>query len=167
MQMGFVDAVIDTDVGAVRVYNFHAGYLQAEERRIQFEHFLDIYHRSPGEQGAWSGKPDIDGNDWSNNRQAPGMPITAIVCGDFNCPPGSPEYQFIVENSDLSDCWQLLDQANLNTPTLKHEKTMDIEISGKVDHIFVSADLVDYLQSVAIDERAEGSDHKPVRCLFK
>jgi len=51
------------------------------------------------------------------------MPATAIVCVDFNCPPGSPEYQYLIGNSDLNDCWQLSDPANLNTSILKHGMT--------------------------------------------
>jgi endonuclease/exonuclease/phosphatase family metal-dependent hydrolase len=167
MQMGFIEAVIDCDAGPIRIYNLHAGYLQAEERRTQFRYLVEVYHRSPAEQGAWSGKSNINDDDWSNGRATPAMPQSAIVCGDFNCPPGSLEYQYIIENSDLSDCWQLIDPANLNTSTLKHGKTDDIDISGKIDHIFVSADLVDRVQGVTIDHQAEGSDHKPVHCLFK
>jgi len=167
MQMGFVEAVIDCDPEPIRIYNLHAGYLRAEERLDQFEHFIDVYQRSPEERGAWSGKPNIDDDDWSDERQTPAMPQSAIVCGDFNCPPGSPEYKYIVENSDLSDCWFVCDRPNLNTSTLRHEKTEDIDIWGKIDHIFVSPDLVDRVQEVKIDEAAEGSDHKPVACLFK
>jgi len=163
MQMCFVEAVIDCEPEPIRIYNLHAGYLGTEERLGQFEHFIDVYQCSPQEQGAWSGKSDIDGDDWSNERETPVMPKSAIVCGDFNCPPRSPEYQYIIENSDLSDCWQLVDPANLYTSTLKHEMTEDIDISGKIDHIFVSADLVDRVLEVKIDDSAEGSDHKPVK----
>ena len=163
MQMGFVEAVVDCNHGPIRIYNLHAGYLRSEERRGQFEHCSDVYQRSPREQGAWSGKADIDGDDWSNERATPAMPRSAIVCGDFNCPPGSPEYQYIVETSDLSDCWFVSDRANLNTSTRRHDKTEDIDISGKIDHIFVSADLVDRVLEVNIDDRAEGSDHRPVK----
>jgi endonuclease/exonuclease/phosphatase family metal-dependent hydrolase len=162
MQMGFIEAVIDCYPEPIRIYNLHAGYLQGKERRLQFENFIDIYLRSPREQGAWSGKPNIDDDDWSNNQESPAMPQSAIVCGDFNCSPGSPEYQFIVESSDLSDCWFVCDRPNLNTPTRRHEKTADIDISGKIDHIFVSAHLVDRVQEVKIDDAAEGSDHKPI-----
>jgi endonuclease/exonuclease/phosphatase family metal-dependent hydrolase len=162
MQMGFLEAVIDCDPETFRIYNLHAGYLRAEERRLQFEHFIDVYLHSPQQQGAWSGKPDIDDDDWSNNQETPVMPQSAIVCGDFNCPPGSPEYQYIVESSDLSDCWFVCDRPNLNTSTRRHGKTGDIDISGKIDHIFVSDDLVDRVQEVKIDDAAEGSDHKPV-----
>jgi len=163
MQMGFVEAVIDCDPRPLRLYNLHAGYLKASERRTQFEHLIEVYQCSPGEQGAWSGKSNIDGDDWSNNCETPAMPQSAIVCGDFNCTSGSSEYQYIIGNSDLSDCWQLVDPANLNTSTLKHEKTRDIDIAGKIDHIFVSADLVDRVLEVKIDDVSEGSDHKPVK----
>ena len=164
MQMGFIESVIDCDTGPVRVYNLHAGYLQAAERLAQFRQLVDVYRCSPAEEGAWSGKSNINDDDWSNGRATPAMPQSAIVCGDFNCPPGSAEYQYIIENSDLSDCWQLIDPVNLNTSTLKHGKTEDIDISGKIDHIFVSADLVDRVQEVTIDHQAEGSDHMPVCC---
>ena len=57
----------------------------------------------------------------------------------------------------------MCDRANLNTSTRRYDKTEDIDISGKIDHIFVSADLVDRVQAVTIDDAAEGSDHKPVK----
>ena len=166
MQMGFVEAVIKTDTRTLRVYNYHAGYLEVEERLDQINQLVKTYQQSPLEQGAWSGKSDIDGDDWSERQETPEMPGSAIVCGDFNCPPGSSEYQYLIDNSDLSDCWLLSDPDNLNTSTLKHEMTRDIKISGKIDHIFVSLDLVDRVQRVMIDHDAEGSDHKPVHCFL-
>lgn len=166
MQMGFVEAVIKTDTRTLRVYNYHAGYLEVEERLDQVNQLVKTYQRSPLEQGAWSGKPDIDGDDWGERQETPEMPGSAIVCGDFNCPPGSSEYQYLLDNSDLSDCWLISDPSNLNTSTLKHEMTGDIKISGKIDHIFVSLDLVDRVQRVMIDHDAEGSDHKPVHCFL-
>jgi endonuclease/exonuclease/phosphatase family metal-dependent hydrolase len=90
----------------------------------------------------------------------------AIVCGDFNCSPESSEYQYIIDNSDLNDCWLVSDPGNLNTSTLRHGMTEDIQISGEIDHIFVSGYLVDRAQRVTIDQEAEGSDHKPVRCFL-
>lgn len=166
MQMGFVEAVIKTDTRTLRVYNYHAGYLEVEERLDQVNQLVKAYHRSPLEHGAWSGKSDIDGDDWSEQQETPEMPRSAIVCGDFNCSPGSSEYQYLIDNSDLSDCWLLSDPANLNTSTLKHEMTRDIKISGKIDHILVSPDLVDRVQRVMIDHNADGSDHKPVHCFL-
>ena len=166
MQMGFVESVIKTDTRTLRIYNYHAGYLEVEERLDQVKQLVKAYQQSPLEHGAWSGKSNIDGDDWSDQMQAPEMPGTAIVCGDFNCPPGSSEYQYLIDNSGLTDCWSVSDPANLNTSTLRHEMTEDIKISGKIDHILVSHDLVDRVRRVMIDHDADGSDHKPVHCFL-
>lgn len=166
MQMSFVEAVIEAEDKAIRVYNYHAGYLGSEERLNQVKQLVEVFQRSPHEHGAWSGKPDIDGDDWSNRRETPEMPDTAIVCGDFNCSPDSSEYQYLIGNSDLVDCWSVSDPGNLNTSTRRRNITEDVKVAGKIDHIFVSQDLVDNVQRVMIDHEADGSDHKPVRCFM-
>jgi endonuclease/exonuclease/phosphatase family metal-dependent hydrolase len=171
MQMSFVEAVIQTETRAIRVYNFHAGYLKVEERLAQVKHLARVYGKSPEQFGAWSGKGDIDGDDWSNsliNKEAkPSMPSSAIVCGDFNCTIGSDEYTYLLNHTDLVDCWQVADVANINQSTLKNEMTGDIQIAGKIDHIFVSADLAGDIHQVEIDTKADGSDHCPVRSWLK
>ena len=167
MQMSFVEAVIQTETRAIRVYNFHAGYLKVEERLAQVEHLTRVYGESPKQFGAWSGKSDIDGDDWNNKAAAPPMPSSAIVCGDFNCTIGSDEYSYLLEHTDLVDCWQVTDVAHINQSTLKNDMTGDIQISGKIDHIFVSADLAGDIHQVKIDTEADGSDHLPVRCWLK
>ena len=53
----------------------------------------------------------------------------------------------------------LVDPDNQCTQTLKHAKTDDINIAGKIDHILVSADLVAKVERVEID-------HKPVNCFI-
>jgi len=167
MQMSFVEAVIKTENKAIRVYNYHAGYLEPEERLDQVKQLVKVYQRSPREHGAWSGHSNIDDDDWSNLKETPGMPESAIVCGDFNCSPESSEYQYLIDNSDLVDSWSVSDPDNLNTATRRLEITGDIKVSGKIDHIFVSHGLVNFIQRVTIDHVAEGSDHKPVRCLME
>jgi len=167
MQMSLVEAVIKTETKLIRVYNYHAGYLKSEERLDQVKQLVEVYQSSPREHGAWCGKPDIDDDDWSNRREAPEMPDTAIVCGDFNCSPDSSEYQYLIDSSDLVDSWSVSDPDNLNTTTRRRNITGDIKVSGKIDHIFVSQDLVEHIQQVTIDHDADGSDHKPVRCFMK
>jgi len=166
MQMSLVEAVVKTENKVIRIYNYHAGYLESEERLDQVKQLVETYQRSPREHGAWCGKPDIDDDDWSNRKETPEMPDTAIVFGDFNCSPDSSEYQYLIGNSDLVDCWSVSDPDNLNTSTRRRDITEDIKVSGKIDHIFISPDLVDNVQRVMIDHEAEGSDHKPVRCFM-
>ena len=167
MQMGFVESVIKINNRTLRVYNCHLGYLQAEERLDQMKQLVKAYHQSPLQHGAWSGKSNINDDDWSDGREKPEMPDSAIVCGDFNCPPDSTEYRYLIDNSDLNDCWSVSDPDNIDTSTLRHGITEDIKISGKIDHIFVSDDLVNRVQRVAVDHEADGSDHKPVRCFLE
>jgi endonuclease/exonuclease/phosphatase family metal-dependent hydrolase len=167
MQMTCLEAVIDTGSMPLRVYNYHAGYLEASERMRQLEYFAGIFAGSPAEGGAWSGKSDIDGDDWSNQRQAPAMPASALVCGDFNAAPDTEEYRQLLESTGLVDCWSCADPANRETDTLRKDTSIDIKVSGKVDHILVTPELADRVERVAIDDAADGSDHKPVQAVLQ
>ena len=166
MQMGFVEAVVQAKDETFRVYNYHAGYLDAEERMQQIMHFGQVFEQSPTEAGAWCGKRDIDGDDWGNRGETPSMPVKAIVCGDFNAACDTEEYAYLCMHCGLIDCWQLLDPPNINVSTLKLPQTTDIKVSGKVDHIMVTAEFADRLRSVDIDHEADGSDHKPISCFI-
>lgn len=167
MHMTCLEAVIDTGSIPLRVYNYHAGYLEAEERLRQVDYFAGVFAASPGEGGAWSGKADIDGDDWSNRRNAPGMPHGALVCGDFNAAPDSEEYRRLIEKTGLIDCWSQADPVNRETPTLKKDASADIRVSGKVDHILVTPELAERVEQAGIDEDADGSDHKPVEVVLR
>jgi len=166
MQMTCVEAVIDIGAIVTRVYSYHAGYLDSAERLDQVTDFAGIFTRSLLEQGAWSGKPDIDGDDWSNQRSAPKMPLSAIVCGDFNAAPATREYQLLLELAGLKDCWELVDPVNRETSTLRKGTSKDIQVTGKIDHILITPDLCDRVGRVAIDDDADGSDHKPIEAIF-
>ena len=162
MQMVFIESVINSGSGPIRVYNYHAGYLDTAERLAQLAVFAGVFKQSPREKGAWSGKPDIDGDDWSNRRQLPELPASAIVCGDFNASPSTDEYRHLLDLTDLVDCWSVADPKNQNSSSLRKATSQDIQVSGKIDHILVTADMVDNIGQVGIDDDAAGSDHKPV-----
>jgi len=166
MQMVFLESVIDTGSRSIRVYNYHAGYADSGERMIQVDAFAAVFNSSPAEKGAWSGKADIDGDDWSNRQESPELPESAIVCGDFNASPDTDEYSLLLESTGLIDCWSLADPENQNSSTLRKEISQDIRVAGKVDHILVTADMVDNIEQVGIDDAAAGSDHKPVRTIL-
>jgi len=167
MHMTCIEAVIDIPSMPLRVYSYHAGYLDAAERLEQVDYFAGVFAGSPTERGAWSGKADIDGDDWSNQRNTPDMPRSALVCGDFNAAPGTAEYQRLIDSTGLIDCWSPLDPANCETSTLRKQTNQDIQVSGKVDHILVTADLGARVEQVVIDDKANGSDHKPIQAVLK
>ena len=166
MQMTCVEAVIDTGNLTTRVYSYHAGYLLAEERLVQVADFITLFARSPLERGAWSGKPGIDGDDWSNSRATPVMPETAIVCGDFNASPDTEEYRRLLDGTGLIDCWALADPENQRTSTLLKKPAEDIRVTGKVDHILITPDLSGRIERVAIGRDTDASDHKPVEAIL-
>lgn len=167
MHMTFIEAVIDAGTARLRVYNYHGGYLEAAERLEQVEYFAKVFARSPIEGGAWSGESNIGGDDWSNRRQAPTLPSTAIFCGDFNARPDTEEYRLLIESTGLVDCWAQADPANRLTSTGNRESAEGIEDYGKIDHIMVTPDLCERVEQVAIDHAADGSDHKPVSAVLK
>ncbi len=166
MHMTCLEAVISTPTMPLRVYNYHAGYLEAAERMQQVECFAGVFMGSPDEGGAWSGKADIDGDDWSNRRPTPAMPPDALVCGDFNAAPDTEEYQRLLESTGLVDCWSRADRANRESATLRKDTSVDIKVSGKVDHILVTPGLAGCIEQASIDETADGSDHKPVLAVL-
>lgn len=166
MQMTCLEAVVDTGTSALRIYNCHAGYLEPGERQAQFECLGRAFAAAPAEQGAWSGKSDIDGDDWSNRRKAPPMPESAVFCGDLNSTPDSVEFVQFVEATRLVDCWSLADPGNRTATTLRKGTTPDIDIAGKIDHILVTPDLASGVQAAKIDRAAEGSDHLPVNVIL-
>ena len=167
MHMTCIEAVIDTGAAVLRVYNYHGGYLEAAERLMQVEYFAEVFARSPGEGGAWSGESNIGGDDWSNRRPAPPLPASAIFCGDFNARPDSEEYRLMIESTGLEDCWALVDPANRMTSTGSRESADGIEDYGKIDHIMVTPDLSETVQRVAIDHAADGSDHQPIEAVLR
>ncbi|HKJ50042.1 MAG TPA: endonuclease/exonuclease/phosphatase family protein [Gammaproteobacteria bacterium] len=166
MQMTCLEAVVDTPAMALRIYNCHAGYLVAGERKEQFESLGRAFASAPGEQGAWSGKADIDGDDWSNRRRTPPMPQSAVLCGDLNSTPESAEFARLIEFTGLVDCWTLADPDNRGATTLRKGTSRDVDIAGKIDHILVTPDLAERVAGVEIDQRAEGSDHKPIAAVI-
>ena len=163
MQMTLLEAVIDTGATLLRVYNYHAGYLDAAERLRQVDYVSEVFCGAPAEGGAWSGKADIDGQDWSNRCNPPAMPDSALVCGDFNAVAESAEYRRLLDATGLVDCWSLVDPANLGTSTLRKQ---DGEYE-KIDHILVTPDLGARVRQVVIDEQADASDHKPIQALLE
>ncbi len=162
MHMTCVEAVVSTGSRDLRVYSYHAGYLESPERQAQVADFAEIFARAPGEGGAWSGKADIDGFDWGHGETPPPMPASAIVCGDFNSNPQTSEFALLLELTGLVDCWAVAAPEEVNAPTWKSERGEDVRMLGKIDHILVTPDLAGAIAGAEIDHDTEASDHKPI-----
>ncbi len=90
----------------------------------------------------------------------------AILAGDFNMLPHSPEYlrllaPFADHTPPWRDAWQLAQPGRRHAPTVGlHDDAPDPGLPYTFDYAFVSADLAPRVRRVRVDGSEEGSDHQ-------
>ena len=94
---------------------------------------------------------------------------SAILCGDFNLPPGAPEYaamQAPLGNGRLHDAWRLVHGAVPHAPTFRlFDRTYGPDPVA-CDFVFVSDDLAPRVRRTVVDANTKASDHQPVLVEF-
>lgn len=157
-----LELVVETAAGPVRVLNTHLEYYSRLQRMTQIAalHTLQCEVVRMGGQGGRPAAPDSPFAQWPR-------PASALICGDFNCEPGSPEYfrmtaPISADVSGWEDAWRACygDIPHLNTVGLNGAEWPDRAYC--CDFFFVSADLVDRVEAVAVDQATAASDHQPV-----
>ncbi len=169
MQMGVLEGVLDSPIGPLRIYDVHFGSASSEERQRQAKFILTLVHDAPDQGGAWTGSasehPD---RDWSSGMSQPPMPDNAVVLGDFNMEPNSPEYEIIASAVTKNNVAYLTDIWACNNPGHKvltwHPKPdrTDNRRGAQLDYCFLTPGLATCANSSWVDEYADGSDHQPV-----
>ena len=170
IQQGLLEAVIETSLGAVRVYSVHLSHLCAETRLPQIDRMLEVVRNGPYEGGAWCGGHPDPASGWIEEDEPP-MPDAAIIMGDMNFAPGSKEYDRVIGGTapgygrltnrrGLLDAWVLAGHDEAAGSTHPNAKS-------RIDHCFVTASLSDKVAQVWIDQTANGSDHWPVWVKFR
>ena len=166
MPRACIEVIVDGPRGPIRVLNTHLEYYSRIQRMTQIA-ALHTLQCDSVRLAAMDGlqEESADGQD-SPFAYLP-RPASAIVCGDFNCEPGSPEYYRMTApiSADVSgweDAWRACysDIPHLNTVGLNGAEWPDRAYC--CDYFFVSADLVDRVESVAVDQLTAASDHQPV-----
>jgi endonuclease/exonuclease/phosphatase family metal-dependent hydrolase len=172
---GLQEAVIAPDGKGIRIYNTHLNYLSQRQRRLQIDEIMKIIADAPLQGGAIVG-PGVPEEEYRQDwiaigpEDVPAMPIPAVLTGDFNMRPNSPNYDQIVGERDpfygrlpdlarFSDVLTLVGQPEHEGST--HPEA-DPEGFQRIDHVFVSGDLVGSVTRAWIDAKADGSDHQPV-----
>jgi len=173
MTTGALEAVIQFDVGPIRIYSLHLSAISIQERLTQIEAFLKIHRQAVFEGGVSEGPPLLRGTtDWSDgDPMPPRMPQNAILCGDFNLEPGGPEYDALVGCKDriygrvpyidnFVDAW--VAGGNREEEGITLQKSPEYNHEHRLDYCLVSGELADRVKKSWIDELADGSDHQPV-----
>jgi endonuclease/exonuclease/phosphatase family metal-dependent hydrolase len=156
-----IEAVIEAPVvGDLRVTTTHLGYYSAAQRLAQIEGLRGL-HAAAHAHAVRPARADPSSGPfhwWPR-------PAAGIVCGDFNCEPGSPGHARMLEpfgdgTPALRDAWQVAHAARPHHPTVGLYDTMQWPRRFACDFAFVSHDLAARVQSLAVDATSDASDHQ-------
>ena len=167
IQRSALEATISYGNHHFRFYSIHLTHLSPQTRLPQIKRLLEIHRDAIHEGSPVSG--NLKGFDWADGVSDQNVPADAIIMGDFNCQPDSDEYLEIA--GPVSDYG-----GHINSPAgfvdawtqCGHEKTAGAtsDVKGKparLDYCFVSTSLRQHIKNCSIDDKAQGSDHQPVR----
>jgi endonuclease/exonuclease/phosphatase family metal-dependent hydrolase len=162
MQRQATEAVIETDSGPLRVVTTHLEFHSATQRQAQIARLRALHQeiaaneRNPAAPAA--AEP---------YRAAP-RPARTILCGDFNLEPDSAEYRMLVAPFDngtpaLADAWTALYEGKPHDPTCGlFDSAQWPQGPHCRDYFFVTEDVADQLERVAVDMETDASDHQPI-----
>lgn len=158
-----------------RFYVTHLNYLSERQRIIQTRLVVDLITDAVRQGGPVTG-PGVPasefGADWIalEKDEVPSMPSPAILLGDFNMMPLSPEYDMLT--GPVSPDYGRLAEYGLFADALRLAGLKDtegitypaneIEQAKRIDHIFLTSDLAGLVRRAWIDDDADASDHQPV-----
>lgn len=156
-----LEATLDTPLGVLRVLTAHLEYFSANQRGAQVERLRELQreawrHARQPRPGAASAGPF----------EALPRGGEAILAGDFNMLPHSPEHLRLLAPFDdgtppWRDAWQLAQPGRRHAPTVGlHDDAPGAGAPFTFDYAFVSAGLAPRVARVRVDASEQGSDHQ-------
>ncbi len=85
-----LEAVVDVPGWPLRMFSIHLSHLPGAQRLAQIDVLSQLVHSVAGEVPLWEPDPSIA--VFVEGSPAPPIPGDTVLCGDFNCEPGHPEY---------------------------------------------------------------------------
>jgi endonuclease/exonuclease/phosphatase family metal-dependent hydrolase len=160
MQRGAIEATLQTPQGLLRVSTAHLEYFSPLQRAAQVEHLREL-HRNACLHAASARPGDRDNGPFCALPRA--MP--ALLAGDFNFLPGSPDHRRLLTPFEdavpaLRDAWQVRHPGRPHAPGVCVHS--DDAIPFTCDFIFASADLAPRIREVHVMPGNFGPDHQPL-----
>lgn len=170
MQLGVLEGYIDAPGAPLRLYAVHFGSEDSQERQEQVEFLQRLVSEAPARGGAWTGPAETHPDrDWSGGLILPAMPDDAIVLGDFNMEPGTPEYRKMTSGSPGIGHRNFIDARTHETESggsatwrPLSNRSEESHKDARLDYCFVTAGLSARIKASWVDKGAQGSDHQPV-----
>ncbi|RDJ99637.1 endonuclease/exonuclease/phosphatase family protein [Paraburkholderia lacunae] len=162
MQRVALEAVIDTDVGPLRIITTHLEFYSEAQRLAQVTRLHEVHKEAcdHAHRPAKAEKPDSPFADTAR-------PMSAIVCGDFNSAFAAPAYYRMLEPIPgapaFADAWTC---AHPNAPRAAtvglydHAQWPDGPFA--CDFVFVTEDLKPRIVACDVDQTSRSSDHQPL-----
>jgi len=168
MQRIAVDATLEVPFGPLRVTTTHLEYYSASQRQIQVGRLRDLHKEAVEHVHNAAFSPPAEPPFRVSLRGGP-----AILAGDFNFTPESPEYRMMTE-AITGDVPRYVDSWALAHPGAAHEPTLGMYDKQQwpgppftCDFIFVSEDLAARVEDVRVDGQTDASDHQPVLLILR
>ncbi len=162
MQRVLVEAVVDADVGPLRVMTTHLEYYAQRQREAQ----IDAIRRLHAEACAMAARPVLPEETGGTFAVFP-RPAAAILCGDMNFPAGAPERARLLAPFDgdvpaFRDAWEVLHPGVPHAPTVGLHAVDFVDRPECFDFVFLTEALAGHLVAHGIDAATAASDHQPV-----
>jgi endonuclease/exonuclease/phosphatase family metal-dependent hydrolase len=176
MQRVALESVLQAPGGALRVITTHLEFYSARQRSAQIEALRSIHETGHAHTFAPC-KAETD---------APFAVLPrgtdAILCGDFNCLPASPEWQRLqtpftaADTADgaqavppaptFIDAWCVANPERAHLPTAGLLPSVYFAQAVCLDFVFLSESMRSRLLQVVVDLGCTASDHQPVIAVF-
>ncbi|MGE0012688.1 MAG: endonuclease/exonuclease/phosphatase family protein [Azoarcus sp.] len=162
MQRACIEAVVEGPRGPLRVLTTHLEYYSALQRGAQIERLRELHREAVAHARA----PGVSKGANPAFRAWP-RPVSAVLCGDMNCRPGTRDYAALFapiapEVPQWRDVWPLVN------PGLPHAPTVGLHEAEWPDEAFccdffgVSEDLAPSVAGFRVVSATTASDHQPV-----
>ncbi len=162
MQRVLVEAVLDADVGPLRVMTTHLEYYSQHQREAQ----IDAIRRLHLEACAMAARTPLPEERGGSFEVFP-RPAEALLCGDMNFPATAPERARILApfaggEPAFRDAWDVLHPGAPHAPTVGIHPVDFVARPECFDFVFLTEGLASRLAAHGIDASTEASDHQPV-----
>ncbi|MFH1815420.1 MAG: endonuclease/exonuclease/phosphatase family protein [Pseudomonadota bacterium] len=162
MQRACVEVVLDGPAGGLRVLNTHLEYYSRVQRMAQIEALRALNAEAQAHAVAPPAAKASGGAFAAVLR-----PAAALLCGDFNCEPGSEEFvRLVAPGVSLQARWH--DLWSHCHGAVAHADTVGLhgcDWPGRrfcCDFALATAPLLPRVQGVEVDQSTAASDHQPV-----
>lgn len=162
MQRVCLEAVVTTARGPLRVLSTHLEYYSQRQRRAQIEALRALQAEAAGQAAA-----PAAGKESNPAFAAWPRPASAIVCGDFNCEPGSAEHVLMQAPIGAGvpgwrDAWGVVAPGAPHAPSVGLHGVDWPDRAYCCDFFFVTEDLAPRVRALRVEADTAASDHQPV-----